>query len=352
MTVPGTEVAEADRPRVSVFLPCRNEEAHLPACIDSLAAQTLEAFEVVAVDDGSTDGTRELLDAWARRDGRVRVLEGDGRGVAAAAERAAGAARAPLLARMDGDDVAHPERLERQAAFLDRRPELAACGAGVEYFPDEAVGSGYRRYERWLNGLREPGDLARDLLVECPVASPTLMIRRSVLRGLGGHRDMGWPEDYDLVLRLYRAGMRAANLPRVLHRWRLHGNNLSRTDPAYAPEAFLRCKVHFLDAGFLPEGRVPVVWGAGEVGKPLARALGRVGRTVDAFVDLDPRKIGQRIAGAPVLSPEGFGRRYPTGDGRRAYVLGAVGAPGAREEIREALEGTGRGELRDFRMVA
>lgn len=344
-------MADAGRPRVSVLLPCRDEEAHLPACIESLEAQTLAGFEVLAVDDGSTDGSRSLLDAWARRDRRVRVLEGGGRGVAAAAERAARAARGRLLARMDGDDVAHPERLEREVDFLDRRPGLAACGAGVEYFPGDEVGPGYRRYERWLNGLREPDDLLRDLLVECPVASPTLMIRRSVLHGLGGHRDMGWPEDYDLLLRLHLAGMRGANLPEVLHRWRLHDDNLSRRDPAYSPEAFLRCKAHFLAAGFLPGDRSPVVWGATAVGKPLARALVEAGRPVRAFVDLDPRKIGQEIAGAPVLGPEEFGRRFPDPRGK-AYVLGAVGSPGAREEIRDALSASGRVELRDYRMVA
>lgn len=345
--------SEARRPRVTVLLPCRNEEAFLPACIESLKSQTLEAFEVVAVDDGSTDATRELLDGWARRDARVRVLDGGGRGVAAAAQGAADQARAPLLTRMDGDDVAHAGRLERQVAFLDRRPALAACGVGVEYFPREAVGSGYRRYERWLNGLREPEELVRDLLVECPVAGPTLMLRRSVLRALGGHRDTGWPEDYDLVLRLHLAGMRAANLPDVLHRWRLHDGNISRSDPAFSPDAFLRCKSHFLAAGFLPEERPPVMWGAGEVGKPLARALEGQGRPVAAFVDLDPRKIGQRIAGAPVMSPDEFGQRFPEPGGPGdAYVLGAVGAPGARGEIRSALETSGRVELRDFRMVA
>lgn len=346
-------MAEPGRPRVTVLLPCRDEEAHLPACIESLEAQTFRGFEVVAVDDGSVDETRELLEAWARRDARVRVLDGGGRGVAPAAERAARAAAAPLLTRMDGDDVAHPERLERQVDFLGRRRDLAACGAGVEYFPEGAVGPGYRRYQRWLNRLREPEDLLRDLLVECPMASPTLMIRRSVLEALGGHRDMGWPEDYDLVLRLHLAGMRAANLPEALHRWRLHDGNLSRNDPAYSADAFLRCKVHFLDAGFLPAGRALVVWGAGEVGKPMARGLTGEGWDVEAFVDLDPRKIGQRIAGAPVLSPEGFAERYPAEGGTAGvYVLGAVGAPGARQEIRAALEATGREELRDFRMVA
>lgn len=345
--------AAAERPRVSVFLPCRDAGAHLPDCIASLEAQTVERLEVLAVDDGSEDETGALLDAWARRDGRVRVFRTGGDGPAAACNRAAREARAPVMARMDADDVALPGRLEAQLDLLDGRPGLAACGTGVAFFPDDEVGPGWQRYERWLNGLVEPAEVRRDLLVECPLASPALAVRRSVFRALDGYRDPGWPEDYDFVLRLHRAGMRAANVPRPLLRWRRHRDNLSRNHPAYAPDAFLRCKVHFLLHGFLPEARPPVVWGAGEAGKPLARALADDGRRPRAFVDLDPRKVGQEIHGIPVVDPEGFDERFPDPGGPDdAYVLGAVGAPGAREEIREALERTGRVELRDFRMLA
>ena len=277
----------------------------------------------------------------------------------AALRLAASRARAPLLARMDADDVALPRRLERQWALLRRRPELAACGTGVEYVPEAEVGPGYRRYQRWLDGLHEPEELRRDLFVECPVAHPTLVVRRAAYRALGGYRDRGWPEDYDLVLRLHRAGMRAANVPEVLLRWRLRPDSLSRTSESYSPEAFRRCKAHFLAAGFLPEDRRPVVWGAGSVGKPLARALRDAGRPPVAFVDLDPRKIGQRIHGLPVWSPEEFERRFPPpgapgteGDGGRPFALAAVGSEGARAEIRSWLQGAGWREPRDFRALA
>ena len=344
-------VTEA-RPRVSVLLPCRDAEAHLPACIESLEAQTLAAWEVVAVDDGSRDGTGELLRDWSRREPRVRVLRG-GDGLVPSLRTAASAALAPLLARIDADDVARPERLERQLSLLDARPGLAACGAGVRYRPRDRVGPGYRRYERWINGLHEPRELRRALFVECPIAHPTLVIRRSAYRALGGYRDAGWPEDYDLVLRLHAAGMRAANLDEVLLEWRLHDDNRSRSHPAYSLEAFLRCKVHFLAEAFLPSDRPLVIWGAGRRGKPLGRAFAEADRVPAAWVELDPARVGERIHGAPVLDPDGFREAFPTaGAPDDAYVLGAVGAPGAREEIREALAATGRLELRDYRMVA
>lgn len=335
-----------------MLLPCRDAEDHLPACIASLEGQTLDDLEIVAVEDGSRDGTGDLLASWARRDGRVRVLSG-GEGLVPSLQAAAEAARAPLLARMDADDVALPERLERQADALDARPGLAACGTGVRYVPRSRAGEGYRRYERWLNGLREPEDLRRALFVECPVAHPTLMIRRSAYRALGGYRDAGWPEDYDLLLRLHRAGMEAANLPAVLLLWRLHDRNRSRSHPAYAPGAFRRCKVHHLLEGALPPDRPLVLWGAGRRGKPLGRALAEAGRTLRAWVDLDPGKVGQEIHGAPVLDPDGFHDAWPApGEDGDVYVLGAVGAPGARAEIRSELTASGRVEIRDFRMVA
>ena len=301
-----------------------------------------------------------MLRQWAARDPRVRVLETapdsgqgvdetDGEGLLAALDLALAAARAPLLARMDGDDIAKPRRLELQRDLLDSRPDLAGCGTAVELFPRSSVGDGYRRYEVWLNGLSEPRDVNSDLFVECPVAHPTLMIRRSVLFGLGGYRDCGWPEDYDLILRLHAAGMRVANLPDVLLRWRVRPDRHSLTSDRYSAEAFRRCKVHFLDQTFLPARRPLVVWGAGKVGKPLARELIRQGLHVAAFVDLDARKIGQEIHGAPVLDPAGFEGLLQNGD---PYVLAAVGSPGARDKIRAALTALGLRDIHDYRVCA
>ena len=350
-------MSRAGAPRVSVLLPCRDAARWLPDCIDSLETQTLVDYEVVAVDDGSGDETHKLLESWRARDARVRVLqsggphtggdESDG-GLVAALNRAAAAARGRLLARMDADDIADRRRLELQRETLVRRPDLAACGSAVELFPAAAIGDGYRRYEEWLNSLVLPGDLLRDLLVECPIAHPTLMIRRSVFHAIGGYRDAGWPEDYDLVLRLHAAGMRAANLDAPLLRWRVRADRHSLSSPRYSADAFRRCKAHYLAEAFLP-ARPVVIWGAGKVGKPLARALLREGVSVQAFVDLDPRKVGQEIHGAPVLDPSGFRRLTERSN---PYVLAAVGSPGARGEIRDALEALGRRELRDFRACA
>lgn len=310
----------------------------------SLAAQTHDEFEIVAVDDGSRDATAATLARWAARDERLQVISTARSGLVASLQAAAAQAHAPILARMDGDDIALPERFEQQLAYLRSHPDVAACGTCVRYFPRRRLRDGARRYERWLNALVTPEAIEREVFVECPIPHPTLMIRREAFDAVGGYRDCDWPEDYDLILRLYDAGYRLGKVARVLLEWRERPNRTSRTDPRYAPDAFRRLKARFLTAR--SGGRPVVVWGAGPVGKAFARTLRAAGHVVTAFVDLDPRKIGQTIHDAPVIAPGDIGRY------REAYVVAAVGSPGAREEIRAALSAAGRVEGPDWCAVA
>jgi glycosyltransferase involved in cell wall biosynthesis len=335
-------------PRLSVLLPCRDAELHLDECIASVEAQTLTDYEVLAVDDGSRDGTSGILERWAKRDTRVRLLKGTASGVTEALSLAAGHARTEYLARMDADDVIHAERFDLQRSFLETRTGVAACGTGVRYFPRERVGSGYERYESWLNSLHREDEVERDLFVECPLAHPTMMVRAEAYRRVGGYRDRGWPEDYDLVFRLHRSGYRLANLPEVLLSWRITAGRLSMRSARYSPQAFRRCKVHHLLRGYLPPGRALAIWGAGRVGKPLARELLRHQLQPAAFVDLDPRKIGQEVHGAVVRLPSFLKDRADV----RPFVLIAVGSPGAREDIRASLAEMGYEETTDYLALA
>jgi glycosyltransferase involved in cell wall biosynthesis len=333
-----------EAPHVSVLLPVRDESRFLGAALASLSAQTFAAFEAIVVDDGSSDGSAAIAEAHARRDPRFRVLRQPRAGLVAALERARADARGRLLARMDGDDEALPGRLEAQVAALEEEG-LAACGGRIEYVAGGGIGEGSRRYAEWLNGLVTVAAAARDVFVECPIAHPTLVARREVVEEVGGYRRLGWPEDYDLVLRLWAGGLPFRNVEQVVLRWRDHPGRLSRTDPAYAGHAFLRCKVHHL-RGTVLAGREALVWGAGPVGKSLALELGRQGTTVVGFVEVDPRKIGRTIHGAPVVSIEDAPRFAS------AVALGAVAGAEARRQIRAVAAGQGRREGVDFVAVA
>lgn len=331
----GRSAAVRDAPAVSVLLPVRDGMPHLSEAMASISAQTFADFEVVAVDDGSTDGSLAALLSWARSDRRVRVLSQDARGLVPALERARRAARGRYLARMDADDRAFPSRLAKQFRMLEARPGVGLCGTHVRYFPTEAVRGGARRYERWLNGLDGPEALELDLFVECPLAHPTFFMRAAAVDAVGGYRDPGWPEDYDLLLRLWEAGYGFDVVPEVLHEWRESPGRRSRTHPAYRPEAFRRCKVHFLGRTHLSGGRPVVIWGAGPTGKAFGRALLAAGHPVRAWVDVDPRKVGQTVHGAPVLAPRQI--EVPT----EALMLAAVGSARGRRDVRNALRDLG-----------
>ncbi len=331
-------------PRISVLLPIRNAAGTLDAALESLVAQTFSDFEVIAIDDGSDDDTAQLLADWVTRDHRIRSNNTPPLGIVSALNTAAAAARGELLARMDADDVSVSTRLERQLSIMDTQPDLVACGTRVRYVPRDLVRDGALRYERWVNSVITPEDMHRDLFVECPIPHPSLMVRRSAFELVGGYREMGWPEDYDLLLRLWEAGYRFGKVPEVLLEWREQPDRLSRTDSRYAEDAFRRCKVHFLRLRIA--GRPVVVWGAGPVGKAFARALQHEGHKVAAFVDLDPRKIGQTIHGAPVVPPAAIGKY------EEAFIVAAVGSADARAEIRDSLRAAGFKEPEDYCAVA
>lgn len=323
-------------PLVSVLVPVRDGEAYLDEALGSLAAQTHEHLEVIVVDDGSRDASADIARDWAQRDRRFRVVGQQAQGFVAASQRACAEAHGAYLAAMGGDDVARPRRLELQLAAL-RDEGLDACGGGVRYFPEAT--EGLRRYERWLNSLTTVERARRDLFVECPIGHPTLFARAGAI----SYRRVGWPEDYDLVLRLWGRGGRFRNIEDVVLDWRDHPTRLARTDGRYSLTAFARCRVHHLRRHVM-RGRPAVVWGSGPVGKLHARALLEAGVAVTAFVDVDDRKIGKTIYGIAVVAHD---------DGPRdGVVLGAVAGEAARARLRELAREQGRVEGDDFVVVA
>ncbi|MCZ6573637.1 MAG: glycosyltransferase family 2 protein [Planctomycetota bacterium] len=332
-------------PRVSVLIPVRNARPYLDTALASVRRQTLRDFEVVCVDDGSTDGSGEDLDRQAAADGRFRILHPGRIGLVAALNLLREEARAPLLGRFDADDVMHPRRLELQTGHLDAHPEVDVVSSLVRHFPQGDVKGGNQAYEAWLNSLVTHDEIVRDMFVELPLPNPSVTMRAHVYERAGGFVDNGRPEDYDFWLRAWQAGCRFAKVPRVLHFWREHPLRVTRTDPRYSVEAFLRAKVDGLLRGPLKETRPFVVWGAGMMGRRLLRLLLRAGRRPPAILDIDPKKIGRTRYGVPILPPDAV---RPGS----ALVLGAVGSRGARELIRARLEEWGLKETRDFWMCA
>lgn len=332
-------------PRVSVVLPARNAASTVDAALESMLRQTFTDLEVLAIDDGSTDETRARLDGWAATDRRVRVLSTGGVGLVGALNLGLREARGELLARMDADDESLPARLERSVQRLDDDRALAGVGTGVEIVRhDQPPSPALVDYGRWLSSLTTPSRLFADRLVESPLCHPSVLLRRDVLERVGGWRDGDFPEDWELWLRLLEAGEALVCLPEVLHRWTDHDRRLTRTDARYQRDKHTRLKAMTLAARL--EGRPLAIWGAGERGVALCRALQSFGATVQRFVEVNPRKVGQRIHGARVVFPEDLG---PPGE---EHLLASVGARGARAEIRAFLDSRGWIEGEHFTCAA
>jgi GT2 family glycosyltransferase len=204
---------------------------------------------------------------------------------------------------MDADDLMHRTRLARQLEAVERDGSLAGVGCHVRLFPRPRLSAGRLAYERWLCSLATPEDVARDAFVECPLAHPTFFLRREVLSA-HGYADRGWPEDYDLVLRVLTAGERLGVVPAPLLLWRDGPARLSRTGAAYRLECFTACKAYYLAHNFLVGQRNYVLWGYGDTGRALSRALRDLGKEPSHIVELHPGRIGQRIFGASVVRPE------------------------------------------------
>lgn len=352
-------------PLVSVLLPVRDAAPFLEAALDSLARQTFRNFEVVAVDDGSTDGSGELLAARASGDPRLRVLSQPPLGVVPALRRGLAACRGEWVARMDADDIAHARRLELQVRAFTADPRVDAVSCRVRFFPCTAIERGLQIYESWLNGLVEHEEILRERFVECPIPNPTGTVRRKLLERVGWregppNRDPEperWPEDYDQWLRLAAVGARFVKVPRVLHFQREHPARLTHTDPRYGKDRFLACKAYHLARGPLAGSRVGsrevVIWGAGPTGRRMARELERWDIGIRAFVDIDPRKVGRRVRGRQVSAPGALGDlRGSDGSSPDAVVLAAVAARGARDRVRGELDRMGWVEGEGYWCVA
>jgi glycosyltransferase involved in cell wall biosynthesis len=220
----GADRARADAmPVVSVLMAVYNQAAYVGQAIDSILGQTFEQFELVVVDDGSNDGTSAVIDDRVRRDPRIRLIRGPNAGTVTATSAGLAACRGRYVARMDGDDISHPDRLERQVGFLDAHPHVLAVGCRLELI--DPFGAVIGRTENPLDHQAIDAALLDGRGGTVP--QPAAMIRREALLQAGGYRrQYENSEDLDLWLRLAEVG-ELANLPDYLLKYRRHPLSIS-----------------------------------------------------------------------------------------------------------------------------
>lgn len=312
-------------PEVSVVLPVFNGARTIERGVRSILEQSLRDIELIVLDDGSTDETVSVVRKIS--DQRLRLVSCVHRGVAAAANAATELATAPIIARMDADDVSYPLRLERQLELL-REHDLDVVGCRVRIL-DEACDTipSMSRYEHWINEETIDGaQIAALRFVEFPLVNPTIMARRRYFE-IGFHEN-DLPEDYDLMLLAAQTGMRFGKVNEVLLDWTDHPRGLTRTDSRYSPDAFMRCRRLHLLAGPLCDVNEVDLWGVGRTGKGWLRWLQSENITVRRGYDINDRKVNVMIHGVEIVHPS----TMPVADGMPLII--AVGAEDARDVIR------------------
>jgi len=330
-------------PEVSVVLPVFNADETIERAVRSILDQTFSEFELIVVDDGSTDDTVRVVSRI--NDSRLQLVQCPHRGVVTAANTATEVARGPLIARMDSDDVSHPQRLEKQHRLL-REQNLDVVGCQVHIRdPSGQESETMRRYASWINEETiDPDQITGLRFVELPLVNPTILARRSYFEL--GFCDDAFPEDYDLMLRAAANGMGFGKVKQVLFDWIDRPDRLTRIDSRYSVEAFARCRQTHLAIGPLRGIDQVDLWGVGQAGKPWLRWLQSRGIKVRQSYDVSQRKLGAQIHGVHVSHPNALS------DADGTPLIIAVGAIGAREVILPQIRSRGYVPGRDAWFVA
>ena len=283
-------------PLVSILIPFKNTEDYLEECLDSIQQQSYKNWEVMAVDDASTDNSWRIVTQYAKNDPRIKIVRNPGNGIIEALRTAYGHCNGDLITRMDSDDIMTHDKISTMVDLLIKKGHGHIAVGQVKYFSHRGISNGYARYETWLNELTAKGANYTDIYKECAIPSPCWMVYKEDLQNCGAFGPDLYPEDYDLTFRFYENGLKCIPCAKVLHHWRDYDTRTSRTSEHYAANYFLDIKLHyFLKLEHDPK-RPLVIWGAGTKGKTIAKNL--VERELDfKWICDNPNKIGKNIYG-------------------------------------------------------
>tara|TARA_R110002050_G_scaffold16019_2_gene49042 strand:- start:142941 stop:143948 length:1008 start_codon:yes stop_codon:yes gene_type:complete len=281
-------------PLVSIVIPFKNTENYLSDCLDSILEQQYSNFEVLAVDDNSTDTSSAILDIYAYKDNRIKVYKNTGAGIIDALQLAYTKSKGTFITRMDSDDIMTPNKLKVMVNSLLKHGESHIAIGNVKYFAKEGINEGYLKYEQWLNSLTSKGSNYSEIYKECVVPSPCWMVYKTDFDLCGGFTPNRYPEDYDLAFRFYELKLTCIPCTEILHFWRDYSTRTSRTSEHYAENHFLDLKLDYFIKLDYNQSCNLIVWGAGKKGKAIAQKL--INKGVDfQWVCDNEKKIGKHI---------------------------------------------------------
>jgi len=282
------------KPLISILIPFKNTTQFLPECLDSILKQTYSNWELLIIDDSSTDDSYQIVNNYVKEDKRIKLYKNKGEGIIAALRLAFEKSSGSYITRMDSDDIMSINKLEvlLNNLLLHGRKHLAT--GLVSYFSEQGINDGYKSYENWLNKLILKGKNYSEIYKECVIPSPCWMVHKEDLLACEAFNPDNYPEDYDLAFRFYKNQLKVIPCDKVLHYWRDYSYRTSRTHEHYAQNYFLEIKLtYFLELDY-NNSRPLVIWGAGNKGKAIAKML--IEKQVDfVWVCNNPKKIGKHI---------------------------------------------------------
>lgn len=316
-----------DTPKVSIILPFYNSESTLENAIQSIVNQSFKDYELILIDNTSTDGGNTIAEKYCAKDSRIKLFQEKQEGVVFAANTGLSKCIGMYIARMDADDVSLPNRIGDQVKLLDAQPEIGLVSGQVKYAGNDSNG-GFVRYVNWSNGITSPEEIYLNQFVEYPIVNPSIMIRRELYEKYGSYQDGDFPEDYEFFLRLQSHNIQMTKTDSVVLEWNDLPYRLTRISDKYTQEAFFRVKAKYL-ARWLKENnpghpRV-MIWGGGRLARKRSKYLQQHGVVIDSFIDV-------RKSNNPSLiyykDTESF---------KNAFILSFVSSWDARDLIRSFL---------------
>jgi len=316
-------------PLITVLMPVHALTDYTVEAVQSVLAQSHQNIELLIIGKEDVSTLLSLLPG----DARIQGIARESAGVIGASNTGLRYARGEYIARMDSDDVCHPDRLRTQLEFARSHTDMTLIGARVDIFTDTGLlGNGNRRYQHWLNSLTSAQAIRDACLIELPLPNPSLFAHKDYWEQMGGYREMGWPEDYDLILRTWLAGIPMAKPEATLLRWREHPLRLTRTDKRYSRQAFIQAKAWTLTQPEtklgLRAGRAVWICGTGRNARYWHDALVANGVVVSGFVELDNAKRKNRKRHLPVIAYSELEQQR--GD---SLIVTAISNPDARAAL-------------------
>ena len=282
-------------------MPVKNTAQFLEQCLDSIVNQTYQNWELLAVDDGSSDNSFSILEVYSNNDSRIKPFRNNGKGIIEALRLAYAKSSGELISRMDSDDMMTLDKISiMSSSLIDKGEDHLAVGL-VQYFSEAELGEGFKNYEQWLNGLTINGSNFSEIYKECVIPSPCWMVYRTDFEKCDALRPNIYPEDYDLTFRFYINGLKPIPCNTILHHWRDYPTRTSRTDENYADNTFITIKAEYFIKQEYDTSKNLVVWGAGRKGKALAKIL--IEKNIEfQWVCDNPKKIGKHIYDKKMLA--------------------------------------------------